>query len=89
MSENLSIENYIDWLDQQPPEDEYIYDDTRGCLNYKFLSSMGHSLKFVTVHYWMDETCEMRSMPEHMIEVPVGHPRTYGAALERAKEYIK
>jgi len=90
MSQNIfSLEGLISWLEQQDPEQSYIYIASSRCLVFEYLKERGVPLIGVTSSYWRDtDHKEHWGMTEELGHVAVIHPHTYGAALKRAREAL-
>ena len=81
----LKIANLIAWLETMPADTEYEYASNRDCLLAQFLKACGCT----------DVTCGSFSidynglqdepLPVGWWRIALGRPRTFGAALERAK----
>jgi len=87
----FSIHGLIAWLETQDPETEYLYVSSQTCLLTKYFRSRGIKRKGVyrygpLIVYSLNED-EHVNAPQ-WDKIAIGHPRTYGAALARAKETI-
>ena len=80
----------ISWLEQQPAEKTYCYADSGGCLLHQYYTFLGFENVGVAgfgrwrygVHRAHDE---YQHSPDGFWEIARSHPRTFGAALERAR----
>jgi hypothetical protein len=73
-NELLDSDALIDWLRQQPADEEYMWQDPVYCLMGRYLADKGS--RWGAVHY--------SSMPGYY-EIAMAKPWTFGAALERAE----
>jgi hypothetical protein len=73
-----SVHNLIAWLEQQPADSTYDYDDCHGgCLLGQFWASIGHA--------WGRGQIYLDAPGDMGIRVAAPHPRTFGGALQRAR----
>ena len=85
----MSMEGLVNWLEQQPASRKYEYYDHRNCLVAQYLKTSGHGNPFVySMGRWQDNDGIDRAFPLMFDDVAVNHPRTFGAALKRAKVYV-
>ena len=85
----LSLDAVIAWLEKQPADGKYVYSDCRDCLAAQYNASIGREY-----HYWPNWHIEGRQpyMPtfDRQLEtIAYGTPKTFGAALDRAKKLKK
>jgi hypothetical protein len=82
----MSMESLVNWLEQQPPEKTYNYYSNRNCLVAQYLKSNGHEdVLIFSMGHWQDHNDIDRLFPIKFDDVAVAQPRTFGAALKRAK----
>ncbi len=85
----MSMENLVNWLEQQPAKAEYDYLDHRNCLVAQYLKANGHKDPFVySCGHYQDNKGRDYQLPMDFDDASVGYPRTFGAALKRAKAYL-
>ena len=82
----LTLESLIAWLEKRPAHVEYCYADNDACLLGQYFTAMGfdgviagsdcfsHGEGMKDIHF-----------PPSFDEIAIGHPRTFGGALERAR----
>lgn len=83
----FSLESLIAWLEKQPAKRTYCYLDNGACLLGQYYLDRG----FAAVHVGgMSVTLNghQQEMPDDFSDIPVGHPRTFGGALRRARRVI-
>lgn len=87
----FSLESLIAWLEKQPARTVYCYMDNDGCLLSQYFRAAG----FDKVHVG-GETVFLdgydhgnESLPDSFADLAVGRPRTFGAALNRAREFAE
>lgn len=84
----FSLDGLIAWLETQPPQKEYCYGDTGGCLLARYLRANGFkrvSIGGWTWAYTTADGCRVdESIPDKFDKIARSKPRTYGAALSRA-----
>lgn len=68
----LSLDSLIAWLEKQPPQTEYDYLDRCNCLLGQYLGRPVH----------LDEEIAITNDDMDILQ---GYPRTFGAALKRAR----
>ncbi len=84
-----SLSGLIQWLEKQPPDEKYDYKDCGGCLLHSYFSSFVKMPKGRGVggDYWRDAARNRYNISPAMSEVSIGLPWTFGAALQRAREW--
>lgn len=85
----MSMESLVDWLEKKPSKETYEYCDHRGCLVAQYLTEQGYQNVFAYSmgsfsHGRIDEYNDAK-FPKAFDDVAVVEPRTFGAALGRAK----
>lgn len=91
-NKRLSLDGLITWLEQQPPDRVYDYNHASsgvfqtGCLLYQYLDDIGYPVTKVYSEC-VDTRTSSVPLPRGMNTVAAMKPWTFGAALERAKEY--
>lgn len=85
----MSVRSLIAWLERQPADKEYCYLDHGHCLIGDYLRSCGFSDIWVGgfTYRHSGTAGERRRLPDAFEDVAADFPRTYGAALERAREF--
>lgn len=88
------LQNLIEWLEKKPAEGTYDFIDTRGCLLFQYLKAQGLPIESVGTTCWVDTTIIMhKDLPQSFVTVSSGvgwdDPRTFGAALDRARALVK
>ena len=81
----FSLDGLIAWLEKQPAEKKYCYMDTGACLLCQYLVSIGVPFEGVYGTYWDDANNVTHDIPASVAHIPVEYPRTFGAALSRAR----
>jgi hypothetical protein len=81
----FSLESLIAWLEKQPAQETYCYSSNGDCLLAQYFTGMG----FVGVHVgggdFDHEGAINVKFPAILGDVAYYHPRTFGAALSRAR----
>lgn len=85
----FSLESLIAWLEKQPADIKYCYGKTGDCLLARYFYAFGFS-KVAVGGTTVDLDGDLNIvMPAAFQTVPLGHPRTFGIALERARAALK
>jgi hypothetical protein len=94
--EDLTIESVVKWLEKQPSHGAYDYRNAYGCLAQQYNKSIGREypvlqlakqLKAADIPLVMEEIDKRLSPFDKKLEnIAKQQPRTFGAALERAKQ---
>jgi hypothetical protein len=80
----FSLEGLIAWLEKQPAERTYCFEDNGGCLLAQYYLSQGYSQVGIGgTSVTLDG--KYRQMPDAFSDIPADHPRTFGGALSRAR----
>lgn len=86
----FSLQSLIAWLETMPAAAEYCYADNGECLLGLYFSEGGFERALVgssTLTHGRD--CQhTRHLPRNFDAIAVGHPRTFGAALARARKAL-
>lgn len=84
----LNPSNFISWLETKNPDEVYDYIDARKCLIAQFLKSQcNYSFILVSENeFWLKESNKYYRLPFEWNEISRSGTKTFGAALERAKE---
>ena len=80
----FTLESLVAWLEKMPKNGTYCYAHSGYCLFAKYFKAMGKprvSVGNSTVSF----DGEFLKLPEPFFKIAIGRPRTFGAALERAK----
>lgn len=77
--------NLIAWLERQPTSDEYPYSCARYCLHGLYFRDHGYSRIHVRKSQ-IDLDGTTYDLSKAFITIAVKYPRTFGAALERARK---
>ncbi len=81
-----ALPTLIAWLEKQPAQKSYCYGDTGGCLLHQYLSANGCRSVLMGGTYFIHEGGQGK-LPYGFNDTAVGRPRTFGAALARAREF--
>jgi hypothetical protein len=85
----LKVDTLIAWLEKQPADEAYCYQDHGRCLFGQYFTAMGFknvSVGGITFSYGDSEKWEHRmDLPQGWSGIASRQPRTFGAALERAQ----
>lgn len=87
----MAMESLVRWLETQPPRAAYNYFDHTNCLVAQYLMDNGYQQVFC---YAMGNFTHSENMyrdnhyPMEFDDVAVHEPRTFGGALQRAKDYL-
>jgi len=86
----VNNQSFINWLRKQPPEKKYAYSDNRNCVICKFFQSYGFYDVYVDGDtYRLDGTwASAKRLPEGWNHVALLDEKTFGAAYERALEWL-
>lgn len=90
----FSLDALIAWLEKKPADEEYNYTDGKSCLVYQYLTDAGMSISHVTAgRYFTTPYTIGANYPGTFNQIAYGNwetgpnGRTFGAALQRAREY--
>ncbi len=82
----FSLESLIAWLEIMPADRPYNYFDTDACMAAQYCASQGREYMppnpFLFWKYWSQD------FRYNMESIAVGQPRTFGAALDRARKAL-
>src|ERR1700722_4770548 len=85
----ISLANLISWLEAQPPDVEYCFKSNGECLIAQYVKSLGFANVSVggsDCHYnWRSGSPVELTPPPSFCDISQGHPRTFRAALDRAR----
>lgn len=86
----MSVAGLAAWLETQNPTTEYWFCDIHNCLLMQYFKSLGYKRPFggADGHFYYTRflwPLWYKSYPREMDQIAVGEPRTFGAALERAR----
>jgi hypothetical protein len=87
-----SLDNFVNWLEQQPQVKKFEYVDPRGCLIYQYLVEMGIPVNYVVpTGYTLqgDITRTEISYPYIFNYISVISGNSYHTALVKAREELK
>lgn len=76
----FSRENFLGWLQMQPSEKEYEWIDCDVCLFGQYFAAHGRRYSDLTEEEW-------ELFVDAVGSIAIFHPRTFGAALKRARAY--
>lgn len=87
--DSLTLPPLVAWLETQPADKAYCFDDIGGCLLFHYLTGRGHRNVIVGgTNVDFDDLREVR-LPRSFRDVAHDYPRTYGAALSRARKALQ
>jgi hypothetical protein len=80
----IKLDELVDWMAPQPPETEYVYSDPGRCPTALFLEASGfHDVEVVPGKATF--AGGEKEIPPEVDFVLCGMPRTFGAAVDRAR----
>jgi len=87
----FSLESLTAWLERQDPLEEYCYSSTGECLLARYFTALGFVKVIMAArffYHWPQPggSYEVTNLPPHFNDIAKGNTRTFGAALERARE---
>lgn len=82
-----SIHSLIAWLEKQPPEGEYDYRSNNECLIGQYFKALGIGVapNGIGPYDWWDTNGKTHLLSAEFRDTAIGRPRTFGAALTRAR----
>lgn len=89
-AEVWSLPRLVAWLEKQPADVEYCYTSSGHCLIAQYLSNCGWKQPLVggwVVCDWQGDQID-RALPPKFKRISQNEPRTFGAALERARALL-
>lgn len=90
----FSLESLIAWLETQDPETYYCYASVHDCLWARYTLAMGGRItpphnRIGCIYRLGDKTLNATPLPDMQAWVAKKSPLSYGAALQRAKAWLK
>lgn len=88
----FKLESLIAWLEKQPAKRRYCYHDAGRCLLAQWFKSCGQREVYLgneTVAFGDGVTLRTHRLPQTFQRIATGHPWTFGAALDRARQFAK
>lgn len=82
----LTLNALIAWLEKQPGDETYCYTSIGDCLLAKYFKHHGFSDVLVAPFWFCDGASDKMPYPKSFNEVAIGSPRTFAAALSRARK---
>lgn len=82
----LSLDALIAWLEKKPAGRKYCYTSIGHCLFAQYFTDAGFKNVICGPGLVQHEHSKVVVFPRGWAEVAVEHPRTFGAALARARE---
>jgi hypothetical protein len=81
----LSLVGFMEWLEQQPADEAYVFEDAARCAAGRYYTSLG-----LTPKQWIagphDSIGHDLDVPEYaLLQVLDDEPHTFGAVLERLR----
>ena len=83
--EVFTLDGLIAWLERQPGARRYNYCDTGGCLLYQYFTTRGVPIVSLNPYKWAVPNGRHHDYPRARDVVAIGYPRTFRAALKRAR----
>lgn len=86
----FSLDGLIAWLEKQPRNEEYCYENNGHCLLARYFVAMGYQRPNVGssfVYYGAPLNRQSFGLPLEFNEIAVRHPRTFGEALIRVRDF--
>jgi hypothetical protein len=86
----MSTETLVDWLETKPANETYSYFEHRSCLVAQYLTDKGYDNVFAYSmgHFDHGGATDAR-FPMVFDDIAAAEPRTFGAALKRAKKALE
>lgn len=82
----FTLESLIAWLEKRPADNEYCYTETGECLLAQYFSASGYGPVLMGANeFGRKGIAESIPLPVGFNKIALGYPRTFGAALERAR----
>lgn len=85
------LSGLIAWLDGQEPEKEYCYHSSGSCLMAQYYQSLGYANALAGGDFiYLDQhSIKQTKFPSAFADIAANYPRTFGAALLRARAVMK
>ena len=86
----FSLDSLIGWLQRKPADEIYDYSSCGDCLLARYFADKGFNNKIYvnTVAFHVEDNGgKIHTLPQNFDEIARARPYTYGAALERAREF--
>lgn len=89
MKNVLTFESFVEWLERQPKHREYPGYDWKNCAICQYLDHLGMAYQSATYDAWREtEDGEWHDLVPDL-SILANHPQTFGAAAERARDYLR
>lgn len=88
---SLTTASLVEWLKKRPPLEHYDYVGRKtACMIHQYLAAVGLPVAGVTPVSWSDHGGAPHDLPEGWDNIAYGsaYNRTFGGALERAREQL-
>jgi hypothetical protein len=82
-----SVAGLIAWLETQDPQQRYVYSSPGACLCAQYYRAMGYRFVLVTPESFCHGFLWSHVLPDGFNQIAVYGEPTFGAALQRAREY--
>ena len=84
----FSVAGLVAWLETQPADGEYCYEDGGRCLIAKYIIAIGYRRPNIGGYSMSADGLPSRKMPFGWEDISCIEPHTFGAALQRARSYL-
>lgn len=81
----FTLDALIAWLEKQPANKRYCYLDNGGCMFAQYLLYFGYKRPLIGGFCLQAENLPRWDLPVGWDDIPYAMPRTFGAALDRAR----
>src|SRR5712671_13368 len=90
-AEVMSTKNLVAWLETKDPNEAYRYDNVyEPCLHAQYFAAMGRPVQSLgAMSVIFPGRGHVDHMPQSFVTAALPKPHTFGAALERAKAFLK
>jgi hypothetical protein len=82
-----SLDSLIAWLETKDPQKSYDYASTHRCMCAQYYKAKGYWLVVMWRTMFYHGLFDSTTLPKHFNEIAECTPRTFGAALKRARQY--
>ena len=92
----LTVEDLVEWLESKNPAEEYVFISLQNCLIAQYLRARGYKNVSVGGSFFFHKPTGFfssvkrprKNIPPIFNNISTPAPRTFGAALERARAYL-
>jgi hypothetical protein len=89
IKDDSSLASLVLWLETKDPEESYTYNRSHDCMCAQYYKAKGYWMVHVGVTSFSHGLFGRGELPPHFNDIAIDTPHTFGAALERARDWQK